>query len=152
MYFFVALLVLAAGIILGVRWMQQPFSPHSYGIKPVVLADGQKIYLKREAGLHYDRTALSLNGDRCIGPNDATDYVLSTLGAGESPLYYLLGKNEVTVYDSKLSAPTRLNWTLTIKQETLLNEPHFGGREEDYESRGISKVEVSLRELYACKR
>ena len=148
----IALLVLATAIAVGVRWSQQEFSPHRYGLKPIVLADGQKLYLKREVGLHYDRTALSLNSDRCIGPNDATDYVFSSSGAGEFPLYCQPGKNEVIVYDSRLNLPSRTTWTISIRQERLLNEPHFGGREEDYKAKGISRVEIPLSELSVCGR
>jgi hypothetical protein len=147
----IAVLILATAIAVGLRWSQQEFSPHRYGVKPIVLADGQKLYLKREVGLHYDRAALSLNSDRCIGPNDVTDYVFSSSGAGEFPLYFQPGKNAMIVYDSGLNSPSRTNWTITIKQESLLNEPHFGGREEDYHARGISKVEISLSELSVCR-
>jgi len=147
----VAVLVLATAITVALRWSRQEFSPHKYGVKPIVLADGLKLYLKREVGLHYDRAALSLNSDRCIGPNDATDYMFSNSGAGEFPLYFQPGKNSIIVYDFGLNSPSRTKWTVTIKQESLLNEPHFGGREEDYQTRGISKVEISLSELSACR-
>lgn len=147
----IGLFILTATFI-GMRWSRQEFSPHRYGVKPIVLADGQRLYLKREVGLHYDRTALSLNSDRCIGPNDATDYVFSSLGAGELPLYYQTGKNDVVVYDSHLNLPGRTNWMITIRQERLLGQPHFGGRKEDYTSRGISRIEIPLSELSACGR
>lgn len=148
----IAVLVLATAIAAGLRWSQQEFSPHRYGLKPIVLADGQKIYLKREVGLHYDRAALSQNSDRCIGPNDEADYVFSGTGAGELALFFRPGKNSMVVYDSALDSPSRTRWTTSIKQESLLHEPHFGGQEADYHSRGISKAEISLSELSACRK
>ncbi len=124
---------------------------HRYGIKSIAAVDGQTLSLKREVGSFFDRTALSLNGDRCVGPNNDADYIFIELGAGESPLYYTVRPDGLVVYDSTLRPPAHGAWTLAILQQELHGEPHFGGHGEDYVAKGVSKAQLLLADLQACK-
>jgi hypothetical protein len=124
---------------------------HRYGIKSIAAVDSRTLYLKREVGSFFDRTALSLNGDRCVGPNDDADYLFVERGAGESPLYYAVRPDGLVVYDSTLRPPARSAWTLAIQQQELRGEPHFGGRDEDYVAKGASKAQLLLADLQTCK-
>jgi hypothetical protein len=124
---------------------------HRYGIKSIAAVDGRTVYLKREVGSFFDETALSLNSDRCVGPNDDADYMFVELGAGESPLQYAVRPDGLVVYGSTLRPPAHSAWTLAIHQQEIRNEPHFGGRDEDYVAKGASKAQLVLADLQTCK-
>jgi hypothetical protein len=81
-----AALALLVVIILAVFLFSLPDYPVLYGIKEVAEVNGHPIFLKRESSsMFYDRTSLSLDGDRCTDPNPEFDYRLTPLGAGDSP-------------------------------------------------------------------
>jgi hypothetical protein len=130
--------------------MRSPAFSLVYGIKPLASASGRQIYLKRAAGLFYDRMALSLDDNRCAGPDESTDYMFRSLGAGDFPVYYVAGEEGIAVYDSALSPPAARKWPITIVEKTIRNEPHFEGRMQDYNSRGISSAQLLLSDLKAC--
>jgi hypothetical protein len=145
----IGFVILIVATVICAKWLREDFSPHRYGIKAITLADGQKFYLKREVGLHYDRTSLSLNGEQCKGPDDSTDYRFSGMDAGAFPIYYLPGTSSVTVY-AVLAAPTHLRWPTTVRHE-VLDVGAYGRMAEDYKARGISRIEIALKELSPCQ-
>jgi hypothetical protein len=145
-----AAVILGVVIMVGVRWLRSPAFSLVYGIKPVASVLGRQIYLKRAAGLNYDRMALSLNGDRCADPDTSTDYLFASLGAGEFPVYYVAGEKGIAVYDHPLSPPADGKWSIVIEEKTIVGEPHFGRRPQDYNSRGISSTQLLLSDLKPC--
>jgi hypothetical protein len=83
-WYLVITVILGVLIIVGVRWLRSPAFSLVYGIKPLASVSGRQIYLKRAAGLFYDRMALSLDDNRCAGPDESTDYMFRALEPGIS--------------------------------------------------------------------
>ena len=128
---------------------QDDFTSHKYGIKQVGFIGARGIYLKRETGLRFDRTSLSLDARRCKGPDDSSDYRLTSLGAGDFPMFYSVDKDGLTVYQN-VAQPEATRWPFVVKQKSL--NPVVRARiEADYEKRGISKVQISLADVQPCE-
>ncbi len=118
-------------VIMSTNCSTDDFTSHRYGVKSVTNINGKTIYFKREVGIRYDRTALSFSGDRCQGPNDDTDYVLSSLGAGEYPLHFSITNNEMSVYED-VNKPKKMVWPIKIIESPT-------------DSRGLSVWETKIR-------
>jgi len=145
-----AVLLLAAAVgLMPLFSALSEFGRKDYGIKTILMPDGQKIYLKRPAGAFYDRLSLSLNGDRCVGPDDKTDYRFVSQGAGSYPIYYRPEKNVLTVYASELDPPSTKQWKIQINQVPL-DVGALQRLERDYEQIGVLRTEVPTDALGPC--
>lgn len=149
--YLVITVILGVLVMVGVRWLRSPAFSIVHGIKPLASAFGRQIYLKRATGLNYDRMALSLDDNRCTGPDARTDYMFQSLGAGDFPVYYIAGDEGIAVFDNPLSPPAVGKWPITIAERTTRGEPHFGRRKQDYNSRGISSTQLPLSDLKPCE-
>jgi hypothetical protein len=117
---------------------------HRYGAKAIANVSGTTVYLKREAGLRFDRLSLSINGDRCIGPNDNTDYVFRALGAGDYPISYVQRQSGLVIY-GELNPPQNSQWPLEVEQRKLANGAGV------YRHVGSFEAQIRITELHPCE-
>ena len=143
-----AALALLVVIIFVVFLFSLPDYSMLYGIKEVAEVNGHPIFLKRESSnMFYDRTSLSLDGDRCTDPNPKFDYRLTPLGAGDYPTYFQVVGDQLTVYQS-VDQPTAKPWPFVVIQKPIdvreFSTMHHG------DPQGVFESQVTRQDLAEC--
>ena len=115
------------------------------GISEVRLANGERLYFKREArGLDYDVVALSKNGDRCKEADYHIDYILPPFNTSIG--YYCVKGNTIHLYTySDVKPPLQGKWDDCV----VLHR--FGVKEWDvldnsYKRGGLTEILVPVQD------
>jgi hypothetical protein len=120
-----------------------------YGMLMVESPAGEKLYFRREArGLNFDSLALTKNPDHCREPDPSTDIVFKE--RGPIILFYKFQDDELHLY---VSIPTNvldkfLKKTKIVQHE--LSNPEFLFLKENYKSKGLEMVAITLDKSLTC--
>ena len=115
------------------------------GVFPVLLSDGTKAFFKRAAtgvtGGH-NRTALSLDGNRCHGPDSSVDHVFESDHA--FPVFYSLADHRIELYVTMaISQPTKARWPIAVTIHTLTPVEAIE-LQASYRERNLSIADIRL--------
>lgn len=113
-----------------------------FGVIAVAGEDGRQFYFKREVrGLSYDVLAISLDPNPCSSANSTTDYVFTA--QGPHTVYYRIDAGKLRVFSAP---PVKVPETPQgdFVEAHLLEAPDFLELRDDYERRGLTKVDVPL--------
>lgn len=137
-------------VVWGVVNFACPDMSSSYGLFIVESPSGERLYFRREArGLNYDALSLSANPDYCSEPNAENDFIF--VGLGPTHLFYKFEDDELHLYLVNVAkTPDKFSGKTKVIQHQL-NNLEFLAMKENYKSKGLALLDISINDTLKCK-